>query len=267
MNMKKLLGDILFVVIVIVFALTVFGSRKPGPVESAAQLSQAGQQQSGNPHGGNADSGEQPIQHNLAQSNISDGDPVISLGDIYIGRNWFNTSVQNNATELNDGQMDEQTLNAMAELVTLEEGFVSLITKQLQKEYGITPDPDKMAENESNFYANFATREEAESTASQMGMTMEQLRAHWEKESVDQKLQEYYSNASGVAVDSDGFEDAYYNWLMDQAMAAEWVFNDPAFEAKFNNFEEALMMIRSGQGAGQTAEGTESTAQTETTVD
>ncbi|MCX6646339.1 MAG: hypothetical protein NTY09_08280 [bacterium] len=234
MNLKKILGDILFVVIVIVFALTVFGSRKPGPVELASRLSQG--QQTASLQGGNATSDQQQVQHNFAQNDISDGDPVISLGDNQIGRDWFIESVENQAAQLNDGKMDAESLNVMAELVTLEEGTISLISGQLQAEYGISPDPNVLAENESNFYSNFSTREEAESTALQMGMTMDQLRAHWAKESVDKQLQELFSGASGVPVDSEGFEDAYYNWLIDKIFTADWVFNDPEFEGKFNNF-------------------------------
>lgn len=267
MDIKKTLGDILFVLIVIVFALTIFGSRRPGPVEQAARLS--GGQQAGHTHTGanGTDQSGQQMQHSLARPEISNGEPVIRLGEATIGRDWFDDSVQYQASQLAGGEMDSESARKMGEFITLEEGLATLISGALKTEYRIVADQDDVTERMDSFYANFSSREEAETSAAQMGMSMEQLRSLWEEDSTERQLQGLYSNASGIPEDSETFEDSYYSWLMDRVFEADWEFVSPEFETKYDEFKEAISLIMSGEmGVGEVVGGSTSAADTENSV-
>lgn len=254
MNIRKLLGDVAFVVIVIVIALTVFGSRQPGPVEVASNLLE--EQHEGHTHDGMAEMGNSPMMHRFVEHSITDGDPLISLGGNYIGRDWFDESVELQLMLLASEELDDVSASKLAELITIEEGLLSLITGKILDDYGISFDSVEVDSRMDDYFSNFDTREKAERNANQMGMTLDQLRSRWEEDSIENRLRDFFAEERGVSRDSAEFEDAYFSWLKDNVLSADWVFEIPEFEELFNEFVEAVTLIRSEVEEEQSVENT-----------
>ncbi len=231
MNASKKLLDILVVIILIVLVVVFFGSRRPGPVETARDLMHRNNAEHLSPHDLNQG---MPMGHPDLILDISDGDPIITSDAYSVGRDWFEYEFSIRTGNYVNSGMDEETAGMYAIEDVLMLGLRELVILSAVDEFGIEPYEDYIDTQEANFYASLESEGDAEELLRQMGMTMETVRDMWRKDYVTNSLKSRIAELNGVEPMTSAAEETFLTWLDEKIISTEWVFEEPELETLYH---------------------------------
>jgi len=234
MNAKKLIRDIIIIVIFVVVAVFVLKSTRSGdagPVESA-HGDMAGHSMDGgmvNPHASHG-----PFLQ------LSDGDTIVSFGEHSIGSDWYDSTVMRYQAEfLSQGQSEDEALAGSMELA-LVDGLVELIFKMTSDEYGLEVDDAFLDAEEERFYTERNSREEARQILDEMGFTIDQVRAMWAETELQDRIFRKVAEINGVDPDSPDADVVFNSYLEEKLVMTDWVITDPEIEAVYLSYLDAV---------------------------
>ncbi len=252
MDLRKTIRDAIIIVVVVIAAVTIFGSRRPGPVERARQIVS----------GDHAASQQQVPVHASRQHAISDGEPIVRLDERSIGADWFDENVAMQRDAFVSRGFEGDMAGEMARLAVLELGMEELIYSAAAEEYEIEPDPGDIAAQEEVFRSSFGSEEEAERFLQEMGMDYDRVLSKWENDSVRRQLEARITEAFGVEPGTREAESALVRWLEQRILSEDWEFEDPELEELYSSYREAML------GEGDEEEiAVEETAESESNTD
>lgn len=237
MDKRKVVRDSLIIIAVIILILAVFyvNSGK-GPVEEA-RLSNG--MNAGHIHDGSGDMSAMTPMHGMIGTAITDGDPVVTLGERWIGSTWFEETVNIAGERLKSAEdldADDETIDGIAKLESLFKGIEQIVLENAADVRGIEPDPEELAERERHFRDSIGTDEEIDAFLRAYGMTIENLRSKWSRESVEIQLMDKIIEDMGDNMPVGGVEQAVVEWLDEQMMSAPFTFHDPEIEALYREY-------------------------------
>jgi len=239
MDTRKTIRDILIIIIVVVLAVVVIGLGKKGPVERAMEQTQASAQGQGHSHGDGmqAPQGmESPHGGGMVMHELSDGEPIVSLGEYTIGWDWFEQHASIEYAELLAAEMDEESAAEEATMITLQSGLEQIVIAKAADDYSLQPDEAALAAREEQFYESFGGREEAEEYIAGMGMTIDRVRTMWREEFLMNALLEKVAELNGLDPASSEAAEALFDWVDGTIRSTEWTFGDPDLERLYSYY-------------------------------
>lgn len=241
MDKSKTIRDIVIIIIIIAAAIYIISNRPSGPAGSADEPA----------HMANSPVNQEGVDmmHQQRAPDIKSGEPLITLGDNWVGQGWIDftagTLVRGESSHDMGGPLSEE--DALTE--ALFSGVNELIYDLALVELNISADPDEMAAQEEQFYSGFESEQEADEFMAANGVSLDRMRAMWEREligdGVDLAIGEKFSVEPGSSEATASFRD----WMMELMEVSDLVFVDPDHEAAFLAYFEEMAADPHDHGA------------------
>lgn len=219
MNKAKVVRDIVLVVAIIIVAVFIFKNKSTGPAEPNGEIG-----------GGNLHETEHimpEMVHSGQTPARTEGNPVLTLGDSWVGLEWLDVTSGNNRLKLLADGFDDETASQVAVNQALLEGAFELVFEQAVENFDITVDPGDLEEREALFLEAFESEEEALSLLDEMGKTLDQLRNLWMEELTEKALIARIAEINSLDPDSDEAQTAYDDWIWQKILDTDFIFADP----------------------------------------
>ena len=233
MDMKKSLRDVIIIVLVIIIAILFFKTRKPGPAEQATP----DPTQNGMNSGMDSDMQNQGMPpHGSLQYVLTDGDPIVHLGDFYVGREWYDEQVNSILPMIEqDGSAGEFALES-AKVSALARACRELMYLKLAEDWGITVDQAEIDRRSQEFQADEASMQ----TMEQMGVSFNRLKERWETELRMPQLQAHVAGIMSMDPTLPAAEQAFNQFIDTKVLEGGFVFDDDEMAELYNVYVSAM---------------------------
>ncbi len=237
MDKRKVVRDTLIILAVIALILVMLNQNAgQGPAELAPTAHGPGD---GHNHGSEDETAAMTQMHGMVGTAVTDGDPVVTLGERWVGSIWFEeTANVARETFRSDEELDadDETIDGMAKLAALIKGIEQIIRDNAADVWGIELDSEELTEREQEFRDSIGNDEEVDAFLQANSMTIERLRSMWSRESVEFQLMDKIIEDLGDNMPEDDVEQAVVDWLNEQIMSAPFTFHDPELEALYREY-------------------------------
>jgi hypothetical protein len=196
MNKPKVVRDVIIIVVIIAIAGFLYLNRSKGPVQP--------DDETGNGDPSQIDHGEMGMMHGGSLPEMTEGEPVITLGDSYVGSDWFDANV------------------GMYEIRLTGQGFEE------------EPAAGEIEERETWFYGQFETENAAQELLDEMDITIGQLRKMWMEELIETALISKIAVLNELDPESEEAQTTYDGWIWERMMDSDFIFADPEHEEYFS---------------------------------
>lgn len=231
MNKSKAIRDIIIIIIVCAAAVYIISNRPSGPAGSTEESAHMA-----NPPGNQEDVG---MMHGQSAPDIKSGEPVITLGDNWVGQGWIDFTA---ATFIEDDSSHGSSGTGADEAFTLAlvSGAYELVYEIALQELDAVADPEELAAKEEEWFSQFESEEAALEFLAENGVTIERMQTMWEGELMGDSLEQAIAEKFSVEPGSTQAQASFESWLMRLMGESEMIFANPDHEAAFRAyFEEA----------------------------
>ncbi len=248
MNKSKAIRDIVIIIIVCVAAVYIISNRPSGPADGPAHMANPPANQEG-----------VEMMHGQSAPDIKSGEPVITLGDNWVGQGWIDftaaTFMQDDSSHGSGGTGDDEAFT-----LALVSGAYELVYEIAVQELNAVADPEELAAKEEEWFSQFESEEAALEFLRENGVTIERMKTMWEGELLGDSLELAIADKFSVEPGSTQAQASFDSWLMRLMGESELIFANPDHETAFRAyFEEAAAdphdhgaMEDDPHGAGET---------------
>jgi hypothetical protein len=234
-NNRKLVRDIVVVLVIVVGAVFLlrYQGRESSPPDRTASTSNQ------------ANSSQLPQGHGGQRPELSAGEPLLKVGDMALGKDWFDDFVTRVEAESPESEGTNPTANLeFAQMQALIEGLARIVEARAEKEFGLQID-DEITQREQEFSSQFKSDEEKQQFLEQNGVGIDQLQELWRSEITKKALIEKLAQMSGVDPNSPEGEKVYEDWVKKSVNELDIQFVDPATEALYRKCQEFMSEMES----------------------
>jgi hypothetical protein len=236
-NRRKFVRDALIVAVIVVVAWFLVKSNRPGPVEQTTATDSSAQ-----------DANALPAGHGEPRPELTAGEPVVRVGDRWIGKDWFDDLVRRKQGELSGQEgLDPEMIAKYARISALITGLNEIIQTKAIQDWDIQPDQAYVAEEEKNFNSSFQSAEEAQAFLDEMHMSKDRLEAKWSEDSRLKALMDKVTGMSGVEPGTEEADNAFADWMDQQIAQADISFPDPEMKALYDEYLQIVAEAKAGQ--------------------